>query len=75
MALDKTTLKDAIKMAMLNNLTDASSKQITEIETLAGAFADSIDAFVKGIQITYTTGLATPSGGGAVAGTFQYTIS
>ena len=73
MALNKNTLKASLKGAMLNNITGATHSQQNEIDTLAGAFADAIDAFVRTLQITYTFGLADSSG--AVSGTFGNTLS
>ncbi len=45
------------------------------IDRISGKIAQAVMAEIKEITITYTTGLLAPSGGGAVTGTFTYTIS
>lgn len=71
MALNKTALKSGIKSAMLANISQPTSAQTTEIDTLAGAFADAIDAFVKSGSVKISTpvtplAVTTPSGPGSV---------
>lgn len=70
MALDKVTLKNGIKAL----LTDMETKTEDAKEDFASELADLIDAYVKGIQITYTTGLVAPPTGGPVTGAFNYTV-
>lgn len=71
MALDKGALKNDIKQL----LTDMESKETDSKEEFATRLADMIDTYVKGIQITYTSGLISPPTGGAVTGIFDYTVS
>ena len=74
MSLDKATLKASIKQALLDQRNNTDNPT-GSADDLAGKIADAVDTYVKGIGITYTTGLAAPSGGGPVTGTFTYTIS
>lgn len=71
MALDKGALKNEIKQL----LTDMESKETDAKEEFATRLADMIDTYVKGIEINYITGLVSPPTGGAVTGTFEYTVS
>ncbi len=74
MSLSKPTLKGAIKTALLaqrNNTTDPAQAA----DDLADAIANSVDAYLKSLTITYTSGLVAPSGGGPVTGTLVYTLT
>lgn len=71
--LNKSALKAAIENAMTANLTEPTVDQTNEISALATGIANAIDNYVKGMQITYTAGLA--NSGGPVTGTFEYQIS
>lgn len=73
MALDTITLKNSLKTAFLANLPSPTPGQVSEVDTLAGAVAAAMQAFVTGATITYTTGLTSPSG--AVTGVFTNIIS
>lgn len=75
MPLDKTALKSAMIAAFTANLPGITADQTTALDTTCGAIADAIDTYVKAIQITYTSGLTTATGGGPVTGTMVYTIS
>ena len=72
--LVKETIKSEIKSAftaVMNQETDREGA----LETVASKLADAVINAIKSQQITYTSGLAAPSGGGAVTGRFNYTIS
>lgn len=71
--LNKEQLKEKIKAAMLKNLKEPTDEQKQEITDLAGAIADGVDSYVRGIELTYVTGLAAPTG--PVTGTFEYLIN
>ena len=75
MPLDTTTLKASLKAAFLANLPSPDSTQLSQVDAMAGAMANAMLVFVQGAQITYTTGLIAPSGGGPVTGLFGNIIS
>ena len=75
MPLDTATLKSAIKSAFLANLPAPNPGQIAQVETMATSIASALQVFVEGAEITYTTGLVAPGGGGPVTGAFGCTIS
>lgn len=68
-------LKTAIKTALQANLPGATAEQIAALETTSAAIAAAIIVEILDVNITYTTGLAAPPSGGAVTGSFTYTIS
>lgn len=68
MALNKSQLNQEIKQLM----TDMKNREEDSIEEFAERLSNSIDNYVKGIKIVYTTGLANQ--GGAVTGSFTHTV-
>ena len=66
MALDKDTLKQGIKELVI----DMATREENSFEEFADRLADAIDEYVKTATINYISGLVSPSGGGAVTGTF-----
>lgn len=75
MPLDTATLKNSLKSAFLANLPSPNTDQELQIDTLAGAMADALQAFVETATITYSAGLIAPSGGGPVTGIFTNIIT
>jgi hypothetical protein len=71
MALVKTVLEQGI----LQLLTDMETKNDDAKAEFASRLATLIDDYIKSVQITYSAGLATAPGGGAVTGVFNYVIS
>ncbi len=72
MPLNKTKLKADIKAAFVN--AKAKDREPDAVfDALAGNISDAIDTYIKQMMITYSTGLIAP--GGAVTGTFGYTIN
>lgn len=69
MALNKIQLKNEIKQI----LTDMENRTEDSKDEFATRLSDAIDAYVKGIQITYTTGLVATTY--PVTGVFNYTVS
>ena len=74
MALVKTTIKNELKQAFTAVMNQSSGRG-GAIDTVADKLADAIINAIKSQQITHTTGLVAPSGGGAVTGVLDYTIS
>lgn len=69
MALNKIALKTEIK-SILDDMKERNEDATDEFAT---RLSDAIDDYVKGIQITYTTGLTASTF--PVVGVFQYTVS
>lgn len=65
MALNKQELKSSI----VSIVRDMQERDADSVEEFAERLAGSIDAYVKGAKITYTSGLVAPNG--AVTGTFN----
>ena len=70
--LDKAKLKDDMKVVFLNNIPNPNTTQVAEVEALASGLADAIDTHLRGLEITYTTGL---NGQIPVTGMFGYTLN
>jgi len=68
--LDKASLKADIKSI----LTDMETRTGDAKDEFAQRLSDAIDAFVKGAEVVYQTGLVAPSGGGPVTGQITHTI-
>ncbi len=75
MALNTTTLKNALKSAFLANIPSPTPTQLSEVDQLATAMANAINIFVRSATITYTSGLVAPPSGGPVTGVFSNIIS
>jgi hypothetical protein len=74
MALNKATLKTAIKGAFLDELGGSpTNDQDAAIDRLAGKIADACDSFVRSATVTSTPILTSPSG--PVTGTITNTIA
>lgn len=73
--LDKTQLKESIKTTMLANISSPTQGQQDEVEAFALGLSNAIDTYVRGLTITYTSGLIAPSGGGPVTGTFGFSLN
>jgi len=70
MPLNKTSLKTSVKQAFLDALGGSpTSEQNTKIDTLAGAIADAMDAFVKTATVTVSAGIPVSTAGTAAAQT------
>ncbi|MCO5258921.1 MAG: hypothetical protein M9916_02140 [Crocinitomicaceae bacterium] len=69
MALNKAQLATEIK-SILDDMETRTEDAKLEF---ANRLADAFDAYVKQMQITYTTGLATSTG--PVTGVFNYVLS
>ncbi len=67
MALDKDRLKNKIKQIMQDMMT----RENNSIDEFADRLAQAVVDEVKEASIVYYNGLAAPSGGGAVTGTFN----
>lgn len=69
--LNKIALKAGIKAAFLTNLPAPTTPQTNAIDALAGAIADSIDAFVKSgtVEVTVAAAIPVSTTGTAVAQT------
>ena len=72
MSLDVNTLTVAIQNAFTHE-TGNTMNQAGAISDLATKIADAVLVFIQGLEITYTSGLATTEG--PVTGTFVYTLS
>ena len=72
--LTKGTIQSEIKEAF-QAVMDQQEGREEALDTLSGKIADAVINAIKSVQITYSAGLTTPVGGGAVTGTFQYSIS
>ncbi len=74
MALNKVSIKGNIKTAFTQVMNEEEGRE-EALDKVADALADAVIEAIKSMNIIYTTGLATPTGGGPVSGTFGYTIS
>jgi hypothetical protein len=72
MPLNKVTLKQSIKAAF-QKAKEQTGDPDAAFDELAGSISDAVDTYVKGMTITYLTGLTSPSG--PVAGVFTNEIS
>lgn len=71
--LNKIKLKDDVKAVFLARMTNPNAQQQAEVDALAEGISDAIDDFVRGIEISYVSGLVAPNG--PVTGTFQYSLN
>lgn len=60
MALDKPSLKTALKNAFVANMPSPTTEQTNAFDALAGAMADAIDTFVKTGSVSSTVALGIP---------------
>lgn len=80
MALSKTRLKarfvEILTAEATNNQLNPSDHApiLAAIDRIADGFASAVVDEIKETKVIYTTGLATPPGGGAVTGTLNHTI-
>jgi len=72
-ALNKTTLKEALKTAFEANLSNITTGQASQIDSLCDAIASGIDTYVRAATIVYTAGLVAPNG--PVTGVFTGNIT
>lgn len=72
--LVKATIKEEIKSAFTQVMNDKGDRDVA-IDKVADKIADAVVNAVKSAQITYSAGLVAPPMGGAVTGTFTYTIT
>ncbi|MDD2965539.1 MAG: hypothetical protein PHU33_16470 [Bacteroidales bacterium] len=70
--MDKNILKSSIKQAFLDQRNKTDNPEAA-IDDLAGKIADAVDVFIKGLVISYTSGLV--AGPYPVTGTFNYSLS
>ena len=75
MPLNVSQLNTDIKNALTGGRTGLPATQVSQINTLANALATAIENFVLTLDITYTTGMVAPSGGGPVTGVLGNTLS
>ena len=76
MALNKEKLKGDIKKAFEEPMNKRyNNNRNGALDKLGELLAEAITKAIKDIGITYTTGLSTLPGGGAVTGTFEYKIN
>jgi hypothetical protein len=75
MSLSKSTIKKEVADAFKAVMDDDKISRTAAIDKVADKIADAVMNAIKSMKINYTSGLATPSGGGAVTGVFTYTIS
>lgn len=72
--INQSQLKNAIKAAF----DDESDTEVDEAEArdrIADKISAAVVVAIKQMTITYSSGLAAPSGGGPVTGSFNYTIT
>nr|DAJ30006.1 MAG TPA: hypothetical protein [Caudoviricetes sp.] len=72
MALDREQLKEDIKAALKAEQEECEDAQAS-VERIAQKIADAVIKQIKRIDITYTEGLTSQSGG-VVSGVFRYSI-
>lgn len=72
MALDTGKLKTDLKR-LYQQARDNNEGADAALDAFIEGMGDVIEAYVKSITITYTTGLSAPNG--PVVGTFEHTIS
>lgn len=72
--LVKATIKREIKSAFTQVMNDQGDRN-EAIDKVADKIADAVVNAIKSTQITYSAGLVAPPMGGAVTGTFTYTIT
>ena len=72
MTLVKGTIKQGFIDACTQVMDDKSDDRTGTLATVAEGYAQTVIDAIKSMKIVYTGGLA--NGGGAVSGTFEYTI-
>ena len=74
MPLVKATIKAGIKSAFTQVMEQQENRE-EALDKVSDKIADTLVEAIKGMQITYTSGLVAPPMGGPVTGTFQCVIS